>query len=65
VTVSCTIQTDGRPADCKVLSSQGGAAFAAATLRWLSSPSVRYSPAIRNGQPVSEEHVWVVKYQVD
>lgn len=65
VTVSCTIETDGRPVGCKVLSSQGGSAFATETLRWLSSSSVRYSPAVRNGQPVSEEHVWTVKYQVE
>jgi periplasmic protein TonB len=35
VTVSCTIQTDGRAADCKVLSSQGGAALAEQSVRSL------------------------------
>ncbi|HTR15621.1 MAG TPA: energy transducer TonB [Acetobacteraceae bacterium] len=65
VTVSCVIETDGRPDQCRVLSTEGGAAFARATMRWLNSGEVRYSPAVHNGQAVREEHTWVVQFEAE
>jgi protein TonB len=64
VTVDCVIQTDGRPTNCHVLKSSGGAAFEAAVNQWLNgSNPPRYRPAIRGGQPQAEEHQWVVSFQ--
>jgi protein TonB len=64
VTVDCVIQTDGRPTNCKVLSSAGGAAFASQTMHWLTgSDAPRYKPDTRGGVPVAAEHQWVVSFQ--
>ena len=63
VTVDCFIETDGRPSNCRVLNSAGGAAFAAQTMNWLQNQGVRYRPTTRNGVPQREEHQWVVTFQ--
>jgi TonB family protein len=53
VTVSCTIQTDGRPTGCALVKVVGGTAFGSAVMNWLNSGTAKYSPAIRNGQRVA------------
>jgi hypothetical protein len=63
VTVECTIETDGHPTGCKVLSTAGGAAFSSSTMAWLNNSSLRYQPAVRNGQAQREVHQWVVTFQ--
>jgi TonB family protein len=63
VTVDCVIETSGHPANCKVLNETGGSAFAQATMQWLNgSNAPRFKPPIRNGQPVTEEHQWVITF---
>ena len=63
VVVDCTIDQSGHPGGCRVLSTAGGSAFASSVMTWLDSGCVRFNPAIRNGQPVSEEHQWAVTFQ--
>jgi hypothetical protein len=62
VTISCTIQTSGFPSGCRVLNVQGGSAFSAAVIKWVSSGRVRFAPILRNGQPVAETHQWAVSF---
>jgi TonB family protein len=53
VTVTCTIQPDGRPTGCSLVHVSGGAAFGSAVMQWLNSGTARYAPAIRNGQKIA------------
>jgi hypothetical protein len=62
VTISCTIQSSGYPAGCRVVGVQGGSAFSGAVLKWLGSGRVRYAPIVHDGAPVSETHQWVVSF---
>jgi len=64
VTVDCYIEPDGRPSGCHVLNQSGGAAFAQATMAWLTGGNPpRYKPPTRGGVPIREEHQWVVSFQ--
>jgi hypothetical protein len=62
VTISCMIQASGFPAACHVVSVQGGSAFSSAVIKWVGSGRVRFAPILRNGEPVAEEHQWVVSF---
>ena len=48
VTVDCMILANGAPADCRIVSAAGGAAFANETLRWLNGP---HHPRLSAGYP--------------
>ena len=63
VTVSCTIEPSGSPAGCHVVGVQGGNGFSRAVLQWLGSGRVRYAPVLRDGQPITEPHQWVVHFK--
>jgi protein TonB len=64
VTVDCVIQVDGRPTNCHIVSTSGGAAFASATMQWLTgSNPPRYRPESRGGVPQASEHSWAITFQ--
>jgi hypothetical protein len=64
VVVDCMIETTGVPTGCRVVSSAGGAGFAAETLRWLTGPDHPvYRPGVRDGVKLRGEHQWVVTFQ--
>jgi len=54
VTFDCAIEADGKTADCKVLSVQGGDEFTDAALNYVQS--ARYRPATHNGASVRQLH---------
>lgn len=56
VTASCDILTNGKPANCKLLSVKGGHDFAESALDFLEHSPVRYQPAVSGGQPVVEHN---------
>ncbi len=56
VTASCDILTNGKPANCKLLSVKGGHDFAESALDFLERSPVRYQPAVVGGQPVVEHN---------
>ncbi|MCT6836771.1 MAG: energy transducer TonB, partial [Bifidobacteriales bacterium] len=56
VTASCDILTNGKPANCKLLSVKGGHDFAENALNFLEHSPVRYQPAMAGGQPVVEHN---------
>ena len=62
VTISCMIQASGFPAGCHVVNVQGGSAFSGAVLKWIGSGRVRFAPILKNGEPVAEQHEWVVSF---
>lgn len=61
VSVSCMIDTGGRPNACHVLQVTGGRGFATSVEEWLHGGSVRFAPILRGGVPVAEEHSWTVE----
>ena len=48
----CTIQLDGRLADCRILSSTGSPAFGASLITWLTTPGLLAHPLLLDGAPV-------------
>jgi TonB family protein len=64
VTVRCTIDTSGAPANCGVERSEGGDDFGRSVLKWLDSGRVRFAPILRNGAPVAESHSWQIAFQL-
>lgn len=65
VTASCDIMPDGHPAHCKIISVKGGSDFAESAMEFLTSPRLRYQPAVINGQPVVEHnHVLHVDFSL-
>jgi len=66
VVVDCMIETDGQPTDCHVLRSEGGEAFAAKTLAWLTGKDrPHYKADMHNGVAVRERHSWVITFMAD
>jgi protein TonB len=64
VTVHCTIQEDGHPTNCAIVSVIGGQLFARNTMQWLTgSNPPRYAPEIRGGKPVAVDHTWTISFQ--
>jgi protein TonB len=64
VTVDCVITASGVPSHCKMVSSDGGNAFATETMRWLTGPAHPvYRAAVVNGQARAEEHRWTVSFE--
>ncbi|GAB6854096.1 energy transducer TonB [Asaia astilbis] len=62
VTVSCDIAVDGRPQNCRIVSSTNHH-FDAEALRFLDK--ARYEPAMHDGHPVVEHgHILHVNYRL-
>lgn len=62
VTVRCTIETNGAPTGCSVLSQEGGSAFGESVQAWLRSGRVRFAPIVSDGQPVSRVQSWTIDF---
>jgi Meckel syndrome type 1 protein len=60
VTVTCLIQSDGRPQACRTGLSRGGPAFAASALAWLERGRVRFRVPILHGRPAPGPQSWAV-----
>lgn len=54
VRVECTVEADGTTNNCALLEYKGAYEFTAAALNYVKA--ARYSPRVRNGTPVKEEH---------
>jgi hypothetical protein len=65
VQVTCRIETDGTPVDCKGIAVEGSSKFRDAALSWLKSGSVRFAPILHNGQPVTEVQSWTIEFSAD
>jgi TonB family protein len=63
VTVSCTIDPQGRAKGCRVINSAGGVAFGKSVTAWLASGRVRFAPVIKDGAPVSVTQTWNMDFQ--
>jgi len=64
VLVDCLIAIDGAPSACAVISADGGNAFAAETLRWLTGPNHPvFRAARRGGKAVAEHHRWEISFE--
>jgi hypothetical protein len=62
VNVTCRIEPDGRPTACQAKTLRGHRAFSNAVTSWLSSGNVRFSPILRDGKPVAEQHSWNIEF---
>jgi protein TonB len=63
VNVTCVIQVDGTPTNCRLNSVSGGSAFGTTVMNWLNSGRVHYRPAIRNGHAVEQSTNLRVSFQ--
>ncbi|WP_408868657.1 energy transducer TonB [Asaia sp. VD9] len=62
ITASCDVPTDGRPQNCRIISSTNHNLDAAA-FRFLDK--ARYSPATQNGHPVIERgHIFHINFRL-
>jgi hypothetical protein len=63
VVASCTIDTDGIPCRCAIVSNTGSAALAGSVMAWLTGPNaLRYRPASQAGRAVVSPHRWTITF---